>query len=275
MEAKSKVGGGAPPAAERETLSVQDRELVRSGCFLDERLWSMANTWKECQEEAATVFRALGLDAQTDVTVQGVRTRHDIDVLVKSHHVGFDVTWLVECKHWKSRGSKLHVLALREIVADVGADRGILLSEVGFQSGAIEAATLTNVHATSLADVRKTASKEIMSMRLRELYDRVETCRERYWNIPKEERIEYGLRHDVGDSGYSGARVIELAGDLLAKAFRGAYPIQSETLAALCTPGFEHQFTAAEELVSAVEPMIADLEARLNAYEAQAGGGPR
>src|SRR5437899_12186894 len=131
----------------------------------------MANTWKEYQEEAAAFFRALGLDAETDATVQGVRTRHDIDVLVRSHHVGFDVTWLVECKHWMSRVSKLHVLALREIVADVGADRGILLSETGFQSGAIEAATLTNVHVTSLADVRRTASNEIMSMRLRELYD--------------------------------------------------------------------------------------------------------
>jgi hypothetical protein len=37
------------------------------------------------------------------------------------------------------------VLALRQIVTDVGADRGILLSEKGFQSGAVEAATLTNV----------------------------------------------------------------------------------------------------------------------------------
>ncbi len=235
----------------------------------------MAKTWKEYQEEAASFFRGLGLDAQTDVTVQGIRTKHDIDVLVKSHHVGFDVTWIVECKHWQTRVSKLHVLALREIVADIGADRGILLFETGFQSGAIEAATLTNVHATSLADVRKSASKEIMSMRLRELYDRIEGCRERYWNIPKEDRIEYGLRPDVGAVGYSGIQVVELACDLLSKAFRGTYPIKSETLAALCMPGFERQFTTAEELVSAIEPMIDALEARLKAYETKGGGGPR
>jgi len=64
--------------------------------------------------------------------------------------------------------TKLHVLALREIVADVGADRGILLSEAGFQSGAIEAAKLTNVHVTSLARLRDTATAEVMAMRLRE-----------------------------------------------------------------------------------------------------------
>lgn len=90
----------------------------------------MADDWQGYQEEAACFFRSLGLDASTDVTIAGVRTNHDIDVVVKSHHAGFDITWLVECKHWKTRVSKLHVLALREIVADVGADRGILLSDV-------------------------------------------------------------------------------------------------------------------------------------------------
>ena len=50
--------------------------------------------WKDYQEEAAEFFRSLGLDASTDVTIQGVRTKHDVDVLVKSHLYGFDVTWI-------------------------------------------------------------------------------------------------------------------------------------------------------------------------------------
>jgi restriction system protein len=86
----------------------------------------MASTWREYQEQVAAFFRDLGLDAQTNVAVQGVRTQHDVDVFMKSHHVGFDVIWIVECKHWTSRVTKLHLLALREIVADIGADRGIL-----------------------------------------------------------------------------------------------------------------------------------------------------
>lgn len=232
----------------------------------------MATTWKEYQEEAAAFFHTLGLDAQTDVTIQGVRTTHDVDVLVRSHHVGFDVTWMVECKHWKSRVSKLHVLALREIVTDVGADRGILLSEGGFQSGAIEAATLTNVRVTSLADVRGTASTEILSMRLREFYDRIELCRERYWNIPKEARIEHGLRPPVLAIGYSGNQVIDLVSDLLPKAFRGSYPIVSETIAALTMPGFPRQFATAEDLVAIIGPMIDELEARLTEGEAKVSG---
>ena len=96
--------------------------------------------------------------------------------------------------------SKLHVLALREIVSDIGADRGILLSETGFQSGVIEAANLTNVQATSLSELRVAAKNDILSMQLRELYDRVEVCKERYWDIPKGN--ESNMDFDRGLVGY-------------------------------------------------------------------------
>ena len=158
----------------------------------------MATTWQEYQEEAAEFFRSIGLEATTNHTVQGVRTKHAIDVYVKSHHVGFDIVWIVECKHWNTPVSKLHVLALREIVAELGVDRGILLCEAGFQSGALEAATLTNVHPTSLATLRGTASAEVTAMRVRELYDRIEACRVRYWDIPKGARIAAGLNRLLG-----------------------------------------------------------------------------
>jgi hypothetical protein len=228
----------------------------------------VAINWKDYQEEAATFFRSLGLSASTDITVKGVRTSHDVDVLVKSIHVGFEVTWIVECKHWQTRVSKLHVLALREIVSDVGADRGILLSEAGFQSGAIEAATLTNVQVTSLAEVSISAKNDIYAMRFRDLYNRIEDCNDRYWEIPKEQRIEHELRPDVGERNYSGARAIELVRDLLSRAFRGRYPFNSEVLAALVEPGLPQKFCSAQEVFAAVEPIVNELERRLNVYEA-------
>jgi len=227
----------------------------------------MADSWQEYQEEAAMFFRSLELEATTDFTVKGIRTTHDIDIYVRSNHVGFVVIWIVECKHWKRRVTKLHVLALREIVADVGADRGILLSEVGFQSGAIEAATLTNVHVTSLANLRNTANAEITAMRLREVYDRIEACRERYWNIPKHRRIDGGLRPEVGAGGYSGDQIINLASELMAKAFRGIYPVDVESVYGLVIFGGPRQFSTANEILAFVEPTIAELETRLNACE--------
>jgi hypothetical protein len=227
----------------------------------------MASSWQEYQEEAAAFFRSLGLDAETDIRHRGVRTSHDVDVLVKSHHAGFDITWIVECKFWRTPVSKLHVLALREIVTDVGTDRGILLSESGFQSGAIEAAALTNVQLTSLAAVRSSASTDILSMRLRDLYDRNESCKDRYWNIPKETRIEHGLRMDVGDWGYSAARVIEYVSDILSRAFRGQYPIRGVTPVATLRLNVHRQFEGPAEVVEHLEPLTADLESRLSACE--------
>lgn len=225
----------------------------------------MATDWNDYQEEAAALFRSMGLDASTNVKIQGVRTTHDVDVVVKSHHAGFDITWLVECKHWKSAVSKLHVLALREIVSDTGSDRGILLCEAGFQSGAIEAAKLTNVLVTSLENVRLTAGGDIASMRLRELFDRVESCRQNYWDMSKSERIAKGLRTEVGEWGYSGARSIDICAELLTRAFRGSYPFGPESLQALVEFGKDRQFHSVQDVIATISPMVEELEARLKA----------
>lgn len=227
----------------------------------------MAKDWRNYQNEVATFFRSLGLIADTDLTLQGVRTNHNVDVVVRSHHVGFTITWIVECKHWKRRLTKLHVLALREIVADLGADRGILLSEAGFQSGAVEAANLTNVHVNSLATLKTQSETEVIAMRLRELFDRVEKCRQRYWDIPKNVRIEFGLRPDSGAFGYSGDHAVAVTSELLGKAFRGMFPVETESLAGMAMFGEPKIFTTAVQLVDFVQSAIVDLEAKLDDCE--------
>jgi restriction system protein len=226
----------------------------------------MAAAWQVYQEEAAAFFRSLGMDAQTDVTVQGARTKHDVDVLVKSRHVGFEVTWIVECKFWQTPVNKLHVLALREIVADTGADRGILLSESGFQIGAKEAAALTNVHLQSLAESEAAASAEVIAMRLAELNDRAQRCRVIYWELPKAMRIRYGLRPDVGEFGYLGDAVIKLAESTLLKAFRGIYPFEADYMSRAATSWvFPEVLCSAEQVVAHLGPLVAELEEKLSA----------
>lgn len=50
-----------------------------------------------------------------------------------------------ECKFWNSSVPKEKVHAFRTVVQDSGASLGLLISQAGFQSGAIEAANLSNV----------------------------------------------------------------------------------------------------------------------------------
>lgn len=221
--------------------------------------------WRDYQEEAAEFFRSLGLDALTNVSIAGVRTTHDVDVLVRSHHAGFDVLWVVECKLWKTPISKLHVLALREIVADTGADRGVLLSESGFQSGALEASTLTNVRLTSLAGMQASASDDFIAMKLRDLFDRNDRCRERYWNIPKDLRIEHGLTAEW--VGYAAIWILDYAADVLVRAFRGDYPFDCEAMLPAMDPEVPRRFENPAAIDSQLNPMLTSIEEKLSHCE--------
>jgi len=91
--------------------------------------------WKTYQEEAAAPFCSLGGDASTSEVLEGARGKHEIDVAVRTRRAGIGQLWVVECKYWKRRVGKDRVLVLAEVVADLGADRGLLLSESGFQAG--------------------------------------------------------------------------------------------------------------------------------------------
>jgi len=129
--------------------------------------------------EAAALFRSLGLEATTDERLDGVRGAHDADVVVRSRRAGLELFWVVECKWRRRRVEKLHVTALAEIVRDVGGDRGILLSEVGFQAWAVRMAPKSNVTLTSLAELREEAAEELLTLRLGESRLRLAKMRER------------------------------------------------------------------------------------------------
>jgi hypothetical protein len=116
--------------------------------------------WRDYQDEAAKFFRSLGLEARVDATIEGARGRHAVDVLVSLRRAGSVQFWVVECKWWRRPVGKDRVLTLVGVVDDVGADRGVMLSESGFQAGAIRAAKNSSITLTSLRDLRENASEE-------------------------------------------------------------------------------------------------------------------
>ena len=60
---------------------------------------------------------------------------------------------------------------------------------------------------------------------------------------------------------------LEVAGELIARAFRGDYPIETDSLAGLVILGRNRQFTTPNEILSFVEPVTSELESKLNACE--------
>jgi restriction system protein len=218
--------------------------------------------WTDYQERVASLFRGLGCDASTNERLVGVRTAHDIDVAVRSRHVGFDVLWVVECKHWQTRVSKLHVLALRQIVQDVGADRGLVMAERGFQRGAHEAAELTNVRLASLAELDQTAGPELRLARLRLLQDEVDDYTEQYWSIDKPDRIALGLRGEFALER-SVLHVLDVVKSVLSNAARGKYPARADHFAAMCFPELAVEAPTLEGVLAYAEPLLRDVEKQL------------
>lgn len=117
--------------------------------------------WKQYQEEIAQFFRKIGATAETNVTVKGARGTHDIDVYATFNLWGQKCVWICECKFWKSSIPKEKVLTLYQISQDIGADRGFLFSEKGFQSGAIKVTSNTNVTLTSLEEFCESSEEDL------------------------------------------------------------------------------------------------------------------
>ncbi|MCY3814371.1 MAG: restriction endonuclease [Gammaproteobacteria bacterium] len=235
--------------------------------------------WLEYQEEVAGLFRSLGLSAATNQSVAGVRTAHNVDVVVRSKHAGIDQLWLIECKRWNKPVSKDTVLTLRSIVNDAGADRGFMMAESGYQSGAIEAARLTNVTLTSIAALKVTLSEEIGMAMLRSMLERVDSCRDRYWEMSKEDRIALGLRPDVLTDGYRSVQVMDAVDATARHALHRGFPLKYDLqLAALvgstggsdlkCGTDDEGAITNAIALCEVLETEIGELEHRLKHAEA-------
>lgn len=135
--------------------------------------------WSQYQEDVAHFFRSLGMPAETNVTIKSPIGRHDIDVVVRPRLAGIELLWLVECKHWSSPVEKLHVLGFRQIVTDTGADRGFMMAEKGFQSGAHDVATASNVTLTSIAELGPLTAGYLRERRIKLLGQQVDGCEAR------------------------------------------------------------------------------------------------
>lgn len=187
--------------------------------------------WYHYQEKICSHFNSLGARAETNVTVQGTRTNHDIDILVKSKFLGQNILWIIEAKQWNRKVSKLHVLALRTIITDIGADRGFIISDKGFQSGAIEAAKDSNISLITFNEIIKETEHYIQAEILQAYVKRLVLLETRYWSHSKTIRKQYGLRGEIWDIpvNFSGQHLLMTAHFAIDSAVKNEYPINLET----------------------------------------------
>jgi hypothetical protein len=187
--------------------------------------------WYKFQEKICNHFNSIGAISRTNITLQGVRTEHDIDILVKTKFLGQNITWIVEAKKWSKKVNKLHVLALRTIIDDIGADKGFIISEKGFQSGAIEAAKNSNISLTTFEELLKETSHYVQDEILNSYKKRLQILENRYWSHSKSTRKEYGLRGEIWDypENFSGNNLLNISTWAIMEAEKNNYPINLDT----------------------------------------------
>ncbi|AWS42556.1 restriction endonuclease [Streptosporangium sp. 'caverna'] len=126
-------------------------------------------SWRQYQHDVADLLTELGFDTQVEEKIASRRgTTHAVDVSARRTVAGVCVLWVVECKLWRSRVGKEKVAALIAICEDLGADRGLLMSETGFQSGALQMATGRSITLTNLEDLRANAAADLLAARQRQ-----------------------------------------------------------------------------------------------------------
>lgn len=157
--------------------------------------------WEQYQYRTADLLRGLGFTAVVNDKLRApTGVVHNVDVSARITVAGVAVTWIVECKLWKKRVSKLHVSALKDIVNDLAADRGLLMSEKGFQSGAIQLAAVKNITLSSLDDLRANTAEELLAARVRAVE----------WRLLRSSRtIVRGLRTFTGGAPHLLAELVD------------------------------------------------------------------
>lgn len=62
-----------------------------------ERLFTVK--WKQCPQDAATLFEKLGFNYEVEKRIEGARGAHDICVLVTGSVYDISFRWIVKCKN--------------------------------------------------------------------------------------------------------------------------------------------------------------------------------
>ena len=100
------------------------------------------------------VGRALGYKIEHNVKLTASDGIYQIDVYATYTALGADMKVLAECKQFSSAIKRDYIVLLTDKVRSLGAQKGILLSTAGFQSGAIEYAEAHGIALIQVFDTR-------------------------------------------------------------------------------------------------------------------------
>lgn len=133
--------------------------------------------WKDLQTKVKEIYSNLGCRAQENVIVGGGKARHQIDVVATFEFGGQNYRIIIECKQWNSKVKKSQVSSLIGVLADIGAEKGIIVSEKGFQKGAHNLAAYTNIELLTYDELCHKSEFFVDRFRIQDALDRIRSHR--------------------------------------------------------------------------------------------------
>jgi hypothetical protein len=105
----------------------------------------LPDKWDELEDLVTAILNECGMNARRKISLKLPRGNVVVDVYAEDIVDGIVHRTICECKNWNSSIPKDVVHGFRTVMQETGAHRGYIISRVGFQSGAIEAAGSTNI----------------------------------------------------------------------------------------------------------------------------------
>lgn len=113
-------------------------------------------SWKDLELRIQQAFSEMGYESYRGHELETIRGKVQVDVYAVKHSTPIPTIVLCECKHWKKPVEQSVVYAFRSVCSDVGAHFGLIISKVGFQSGALETRAATNIHLQNFLEFQET-----------------------------------------------------------------------------------------------------------------------
>lgn len=101
--------------------------------------------WRDLEERVLEIFLSLGYNAKKNARIRGTKATHEVDVWAFIEYGGLLYRVVVECKFWNTNVNKAQIGNLLTIISDIGAEKGVIISKVGFQRGAKDLAKNSNI----------------------------------------------------------------------------------------------------------------------------------
>jgi hypothetical protein len=131
--------------------------------------------WRDLQEKTQQLFAEMNYEAEVSKVVElAGRGKKEIDVFVTDPHASYNKVYLVECKHWESRVPQEVVHSFKTVMEETGANTGFIVSKVGFQSGAYDAARFTNIKLLTFDELQHLYGNEWFRKQMAKLECQVE-----------------------------------------------------------------------------------------------------